>query len=98
MLAHYHGQVWNASEFGRSFGVADTTVCGYLDLLCIRGKTRLGFEFKRTSSPRVTPSMRSALKDLGLKRLFVVFPGGDSYDLGKNIRAVGLDSISTGLP
>jgi predicted AAA+ superfamily ATPase len=33
MLSHYHGQVWNASEFGRSFGVADTTVRGYLDRL-----------------------------------------------------------------
>ena len=33
MLAHYHGQVWNASEFARSFGVADTTVRGYLDQL-----------------------------------------------------------------
>lgn len=33
MLAHYHGQTWNASEFGRSFGVADTTVRNYLDVL-----------------------------------------------------------------
>jgi predicted AAA+ superfamily ATPase len=33
MLAHYHGQTWNASEFARSFGVADTTVRSYLDLL-----------------------------------------------------------------
>jgi predicted AAA+ superfamily ATPase len=33
MLAHYHGQTWNSSEFGRSFGVADTTVRHYLDLL-----------------------------------------------------------------
>jgi hypothetical protein len=33
MLAHYHGQVWNASEFGRSFGVADNTVRNYLDIL-----------------------------------------------------------------
>ena len=33
MLANYHGQIWNASEFGRSFGVADTTVRNYLDLL-----------------------------------------------------------------
>jgi predicted AAA+ superfamily ATPase len=33
MIAHYHGQVWNASAFGRSFGVADTTVRNYLDLL-----------------------------------------------------------------
>ncbi len=33
MLAHYHGQTWNASEFARSFGVADTTVRRYLDAL-----------------------------------------------------------------
>lgn len=33
MIAHHHGQLWNASEFGRSFGVADTTVRGYLDRL-----------------------------------------------------------------
>jgi predicted AAA+ superfamily ATPase len=33
MLAHYHGQTWNSSEFARSFGVADTTVRHYLDLL-----------------------------------------------------------------
>ena len=33
MLAHWHGQVWNAAEFGRAFGVAHTTVRRYLDLL-----------------------------------------------------------------
>lgn len=33
MLTHVHGQVWNASRFGSSFGVADTTVRRYLDLL-----------------------------------------------------------------
>ena len=33
MLAHYHGQIWKASEFARSFGVSDTTVRRYLDLL-----------------------------------------------------------------
>lgn len=33
MLAHYHGQVWNAAEFSRSFGVSDMTVRRYLDLL-----------------------------------------------------------------
>jgi hypothetical protein len=33
MLCHYHGQTWNASEFARSFGVADTTIRNYLDLL-----------------------------------------------------------------
>ena len=33
MLAHYHGQVWNASAFARSFGVTDKTVRSYLDIL-----------------------------------------------------------------
>ena len=33
MLAHYHGQTWNASELSRAFGVAHTTVRRYLDLL-----------------------------------------------------------------
>jgi len=31
MLAHSHGQLWNASDIGRSLGFADTTVRGYLD-------------------------------------------------------------------
>ena len=33
MLAHYHGQVWNASEFGRSFGVSHHAVRRYLEAL-----------------------------------------------------------------
>ncbi len=34
MLAHYHGQLFNASEIGRSLAVADNTARRYLDLLC----------------------------------------------------------------
>ena len=33
MLAHYHGQIWNASEIGRSMGLTDKTVRSYLDIL-----------------------------------------------------------------
>jgi hypothetical protein len=33
MLAHYHGQVWNAAEPARSLGVNESTVRRYLDLL-----------------------------------------------------------------
>ena len=33
MLAHYHGQTWNASELARSMGVSDKTVRSYLDIL-----------------------------------------------------------------
>jgi len=33
MVAHYHGQTWNASEIGRSLGVSDVTTRRYLDVL-----------------------------------------------------------------
>jgi len=33
MLAHYHGQVWNAAEPAKSLGVSQPTVRRYLDLL-----------------------------------------------------------------
>jgi len=33
MLAHYHGQTINYSEFGRSFGASDNTIRRYMDLL-----------------------------------------------------------------
>ncbi|MCK4401116.1 ATP-binding protein [bacterium] len=33
MLAHYHGQIFNASEIGRSLSISDNTARRYLDLL-----------------------------------------------------------------
>ena len=33
LLAHYHGQTWNAAEASRSFGVSNMTVGRYLDIL-----------------------------------------------------------------
>ena len=187
MLAHYHGQIWNASEFSRSFGVADTTVRNYLDvltaalvvrqlqpwyeniskrqvrspkvylndsgllhtllnlrtlrdveghpnlgaswegfvidqitrilsveqeecffwathsgaeldLLIVRGKIRIGFEIKRTSSPRITPSMRHAIEDLKLRRLDVVHAGDETFPMTENIRAVALKNLLFDIP
>ncbi len=33
MIAHYHGQIWNASEFARALNVNQTTIARYIDLL-----------------------------------------------------------------
>ena len=33
MIAHYHGQVWNASEFARALGSSEGTARRYLDIL-----------------------------------------------------------------
>jgi predicted AAA+ superfamily ATPase len=64
-----------------------------LDLVVIRGVRRRGFEVKRTVSPRVTPSMRSALEDLRLDHIDVIHAGRDTFSLADRIRAVAADRI-----
>ena len=68
-----------------------------LDLLVVFGRLRLGFEIKRTSSPRVTPSMRNAAKDLKLKRLDVVHSGDTTFPLARGIRAMAFSRLLTDL-
>jgi predicted AAA+ superfamily ATPase len=64
-----------------------------LDLLVVRGRRRLGFEFKRTDAPRLTPSMRSAMDTLRLDRLEVIHAGGLAFPLGPHIRALGAAAL-----
>jgi len=33
MIAHYHGQIWNAAQFARSLGTSEITARRYLDIL-----------------------------------------------------------------
>lgn len=61
-----------------------------LDLLVVRGRTRVGVEFKRTTAPSVTPSMRTALADLGLERLYVIHGGAETLRFADRIMAVPL--------
>jgi predicted AAA+ superfamily ATPase len=68
-----------------------------LDLLVVRGGRRLGFEFKRTDSPALTPSMRSALADLRLDSLTVVHAGRHEFSLAPRVRAVPLPELARAL-
>ena len=64
-----------------------------IDLLVVRGRTRLGFEIKRTTAPNVTRSMHVALGDLKLKRLDVVHPGAHTFALAPRVRALALERL-----
>jgi hypothetical protein len=64
-----------------------------LDLLVVRGGIRLGFEIKRTTAPRITPSMRSALGDLELTRLDVIHAGSETFPLAPRVRAVAAERL-----
>jgi len=181
MVSHYHGQIWNGSEFARSIGTSEPTAKRYLDILNdayvvrqllpwhenlkkrqvkspkiyvkdsgilhsllrlekgqifshpklgaswegfvieqlldifsireayfwathggaeldllvnLRGK-RIGFEVKYTDAPVKTRSMLSALKDLSLHQLYVIYPGKKGYLLDNNIRVLGIEEITT---
>lgn len=60
-----------------------------LDLLIEQHGRKIGFEFKLTRSPRVTPSMRSACEQLGLDHLYVVCHGaGEPWPLAEGITAL----------
>lgn len=186
MLAHYHGQMLNLSELGRAFGLADTTIRRYIELMestfvihllhpwhanikkrqvkapkvyitdsgllhalldvmdrdhlmshpkagaswegfalqqvvvatgaekdrCFfwrthtgaeldllihsRGK-RYGFEIKLSDSPGITPSMKSALRDLELEHLYVIHAGEHEFPLGERISAIPMKKVTTGL-
>jgi uncharacterized protein len=61
-----------------------------LDLLILQGGRRLGYEIKYTERPKVTPSMRIALKDLKLDHLCVIYPGERRFPLGEGIEALNL--------
>ncbi len=181
MLAHYHGQTWNAAEFARAMGLGESTVRRYLDLLSdafmlrqlqpwyanigkrqvkspkvyVRdsgllhqllrinseadllthprigaswegyvieevlaieqaeeawfwathqgaeidlilkkeGKTR-GVECKRSDAPKITPSIRSALQDLALDSIAIVYPGNKRFRLSDKVEVVPLSAIA----
>jgi hypothetical protein len=61
-----------------------------VDLLIVRGRERRAFEIKRTSAPRTTRSMHTAVEDLRLDRLDVIHGGRDTYPLRDRIRAVSI--------
>jgi len=181
MLAHYHGQTWNAAEPARALGVDQSTTARYLDLLTDalmirqlqpwhanlkkrqvksskiyvrdsgllhvllgletpkgllehpkvgaswegfvleqvllteahddasfwathqgaeidlilrRGDRLFGIEMKRADAPRMTPSIRNALEDLGLERVAVIYPGEKRYPLADRVEAVPLHTLA----
>lgn len=61
-----------------------------LDLLIVKNGKRLGYEFKYSDSPKITPSMHIACEDLKLDHLYVVYPGTQTFSLSEKITARGL--------
>jgi predicted AAA+ superfamily ATPase len=65
-----------------------------LDLLLLKNGRRIGVECKRADAPRLTPSMRTALTDLNLSKLLVIYPGPHTYPLAENIQTIPLAHLA----
>ncbi len=61
-----------------------------LDLLLFLKGQRVGIEIKRADAPKMTPSMGSALEDLELHRILVVYPGSVRYTLHPKVEVMSL--------
>jgi predicted AAA+ superfamily ATPase len=64
-----------------------------IDLLVMLGGKRYGFEMKLSDAPTVTKSMRIAIGDLKLARLFVVYPGDRAYPLDDGIEVLPVANL-----
>ncbi len=66
MLAHYHGQVWNASELGRSMDMSVTAVNHYRDLLAGTFMIRVLPPWFENLGKRIVKSPKVFLRDSGI--------------------------------
>lgn len=65
-----------------------------IDLLLARGDKLYGVEVKRADAPKMTPSLRTAMADLGLARVAVVYPGSRRYSLGEGVEVVPVAELA----
>lgn len=64
-----------------------------LDLLIIQNNKKIGFEFKYTDKPKITPSIRISLEELKLEKLYVIVPYKEDFLLTENIHVLGLENF-----
>ncbi|MCP4578502.1 MAG: ATP-binding protein [Deltaproteobacteria bacterium] len=84
MLAHYHGQTWNASELARSMSLSDKTVRSYLDLLTGTFMVRQLQPWHENIKKRQVKAPKIYLRDSGL--LHSLLSLNDMYSLSSHPR------------
>jgi len=69
-----------------------------LDLMVFKNGRRYGIEVKHQDAPTLTASIRTALADLRLEHLTVLYPGSRRYSLAERVTVVPLVSLAAGDP
>ena len=74
MLAHWHGQTWNASELGRAMSATDKTMRRYLDLLAGAYMVRQVQPWFENVAKRQVKAPKVYLRDLGILHALLDIP------------------------
>jgi hypothetical protein len=78
MLAHYHGQIWNAAEPARALGVSESTTRRYLDLLTDAFMIRQLQPWHANLSKRQVKAPKVYVRDSGLLHQLLGIPTAKS--------------------
>ncbi len=97
ILAHYHGQIWNASELGRSLQMSHTTVKHHLDLLSGALVVRQLPPWFENLGKRQVKSPKIYLRDSGLLHALLQVPSRAALDshpkLGASWEGFALEEV-----
>jgi predicted AAA+ superfamily ATPase len=66
MIAHYHGQVWNAAQLARSLGASENTARSYLDILSGAFMVRVLVPWFENIGKRQVKSPKVFIRDAGI--------------------------------
>lgn len=80
MVAHYHGQVWNAAEFARSLGTAEATARRYLDIMSGAYMVKQLHPWYENLKKRQVKSPKIYIRDSGILHALLGLP--DEHALG----------------
>ncbi len=102
MLAHYHGQTWNASEPAQALGVDHKTVQRYLDLLTDAFMIRQLPPFLASIGKRQVKSPKIYFRDSGLFHALIGVRNNDDLmvhpKLGFSWEGYALDQVINAIP
>jgi predicted AAA+ superfamily ATPase len=80
MIAHYHGQIWNSSEIGKSLGISDHTARRYLDLLSGTYLVRQLPAWYENIKKRQVKAPKIYLRDTGLLHTLLGLPDAGALE------------------
>ena len=87
MLAHYHAQVWNGAELARAFGIAESTVKRYLDLLANTFMVRVLRPWSENIGKRVVRTPKVYIADTGLLHVLLDLPSARALEAHPKVGA-----------